>query len=128
MAMAKYGNVGQPLWPVVPSSLYGAFLAGEERDARNLVITFDTSVHGWAAELRTPGVEVVGGYRIVVDPLGAASINPVGAPRLCGGAGVRETDARWLSGGGRGGWWSRGLWHARRFKTSCPCRSTRSRR
>ena len=47
------------LWPVVPSSLYGAFLAGEERDASNLVITFDTSVHGWTAVLRTPGVEVV---------------------------------------------------------------------
>jgi hypothetical protein len=30
----------------------GAFLAGEERDARILVITFDASVHGWAI-LRT---------------------------------------------------------------------------
>ena len=47
------------LWPVVPSSLYGAFLAGEQCDASNLGITFDTSVHGWAAALRTPGVEVV---------------------------------------------------------------------
>ena len=110
------------LWPVVPSSLYGAFLAGEQCDASNLGITFDTSVHGWAA-----GVEVVvGGYRIAVDLLGAASINP-SALSDCGGAGV-QGDARWLSGGGRGGWWSRGLWHARRFKTSCPCRSTRSRR
>jgi hypothetical protein len=44
-AMEKYCNVGLPLWPVVPSSLYGAFLAGEERDTRNLVITFDASVH-----------------------------------------------------------------------------------
>jgi hypothetical protein len=43
-AMDKYGNVGQPLWPVVPSSLYGAFLAGEERNAR----------------IHEPGVEVVG--------------------------------------------------------------------
>ncbi len=33
--MEKYGNVGQPLWPLVPSSLYGA---GEERDTRILVI------------------------------------------------------------------------------------------
>jgi hypothetical protein len=54
-AMEKYGgrHVGQPLWPVVSSSLYGAFLAGEERDARIRVITFDASVHGWAAVLRT---------------------------------------------------------------------------
>ncbi len=35
-----------PLWPVVPSLLYGAFLAGEARDARILVIMFDTSVDG----------------------------------------------------------------------------------
>ncbi len=44
-AMEKYGTVGQPLWPVVLSSLYGVFLAGEERDARILVITFAASVH-----------------------------------------------------------------------------------
>jgi hypothetical protein len=52
-AMDKYGNVGQPLWTVVPSSLYGAFLAGEERDASILVITFDASVHSWAVVLCT---------------------------------------------------------------------------
>ncbi len=44
-AMEKYGDVGQPLWPVVLSSLYGAFLAGKELDARILVITFDASGH-----------------------------------------------------------------------------------
>jgi hypothetical protein len=53
VAMEKYGTAGQPLWSVVLSSLYGAFLAGEERDARIWVITFDASVHGWAAVLRT---------------------------------------------------------------------------
>ena len=67
-AMEKYDNVGQPFWPVVPSSLYGAFLAGEERHARILV---DASVHSWAEILLTspddPCVEVVGGYRTVVD-------------------------------------------------------------
>ena len=64
-AMEKYGTAGQPLWPVVPSSLYGSFLAGEETDARVLVITFDASVHGWVAVLRTspddPGVGVEAG-------------------------------------------------------------------
>ncbi len=48
-------------------------LAGEERDARTLVLTFDASVHGWAAVLRMspdePGIEVVGGS----DCLGAIS-------------------------------------------------------
>jgi hypothetical protein len=45
-AVERYGDAGQPLWPVVPSLLYGAFLAGEVRDARILVIMFDTSVDG----------------------------------------------------------------------------------
>ena len=49
---------------MVPCSLYGAFLAREETDARVLVITFDAFVHGWGAVLRTsldePGLEVVG--------------------------------------------------------------------
>ena len=87
------------LWPVVPSSLYGAFLAGEERDASNLVITFDTSVHGWAAVLRTPGVEVVGGYRIAVDLLGAASINPSALPDCVAAQVYRETLAGFLAAG-----------------------------
>ena len=33
VVLERYGAVGQPLWPVVPSSLYGAFLAGGERRA-----------------------------------------------------------------------------------------------
>ena len=52
IAMERYGDAGQPLWPVVPSSLYGAFLAGEAPDARILVITFDASVDGWGAVIR----------------------------------------------------------------------------
>ncbi len=68
---------------MVPSSLYEAFLAGEERDASNLVITFDTSLRAWlggsAAHARRGGC-VVGGYRIAVDLLGAASINPSALP------------------------------------------------
>jgi hypothetical protein len=31
----RNGDAGQPLWPVVPSSLYGAFLAGEATEARS---------------------------------------------------------------------------------------------
>jgi hypothetical protein len=95
VAIDKYGNAGQPLWLVVPSSLYGAFLAGEERDARILAITFDASVHGWAAVLRTspdePGIEVVRGYRTAVDFLGSAfnALHQPGcAARLSGRAGV----------------------------------------
>jgi hypothetical protein len=65
-------------------TLHGVFLAGEEQDARILVITFDASVQGWAAVLRTspdePGNEVVGDYRFAVDLLGSAFINPAALP------------------------------------------------
>ncbi len=54
VAMEKYGNAGQPLWPVVLSSLYGAFL-GEERDARIWVITFDTELALWCVSRRGAG-------------------------------------------------------------------------
>ena len=47
VAVARYGNVGQPPWPVALSSLYGAFLAGEAKSARILAITFDASVDCW---------------------------------------------------------------------------------
>ena len=53
VALERYDMVVQPLWPVVPSSLYGAFLAREETDALVLVITFDTIVHGRRAVLHT---------------------------------------------------------------------------
>jgi hypothetical protein len=46
IAVERYGDAGQPLWPVVSSSLYGAFLAGEATEARILVVTFDASVGG----------------------------------------------------------------------------------
>jgi hypothetical protein len=52
-ALERYGDAGQPLWPVGPSSLYGAFLAGEAKEARILVITFDASVDGWGAVVRS---------------------------------------------------------------------------
>ncbi len=83
-ATEKHGNVSQPLWPVVPGSLHGAFLAGEDRDARFLVIAFDASMHGRAEVLRTapdkPCVEVVGCYWTVVDLLGSAFISPAALP------------------------------------------------
>ena len=67
LAMEEYGAYGQPTWPAVPSSLHGAFLAGEDLGMRILVIPFDASVHGWAAVIQTspsvPGRVPVGGYR-----------------------------------------------------------------
>ncbi len=83
--MEKYCSVGQPLWPVVPSLLYGTFLVGDECDAHILVITFEASVHGWAAVPHTspivPCVEVVGGHRTAVDLQGAAAfISPAALP------------------------------------------------
>ena len=66
-AVERYGGAGQPLWPVVPSSLYGAFLAGKAREALILVITFNASLDGWGAVVRfspeEKGTEIVGGYR-----------------------------------------------------------------
>jgi hypothetical protein len=47
VAVARYGNVGQPPWPVALSSLYGAFLADGAKSARIIAITFDASVDGW---------------------------------------------------------------------------------
>jgi hypothetical protein len=101
VAMEKYGSAGQPLWPVVPSSLYGAFLAGRERDSHTLVITFDASVHGWGAVIRTspddPGVEVVGGYRQAVQALGSAFIDPSALPDCPAAQVYRETLAGYLA-------------------------------
>jgi hypothetical protein len=68
VAVARYGNNGQPLWSVVPSYLYRAFLAGEAKDARILVVIFDASVNGWGAVVRSSreerGTEIVGGYSL----------------------------------------------------------------
>jgi hypothetical protein len=68
IAMERYGDAGQPLWPVVHSSLYGAFLAGGATEERILVITFDASVDGCGAVIRSlpdeRGTELVGGYRL----------------------------------------------------------------
>ena len=44
VALERYGVVGQPLWPVVPNSLYDAFLAQEETDVRVLVTSPSTPV------------------------------------------------------------------------------------
>ena len=105
-AIDKFGNVGQPsgLTGCRASALYGVFLAGGERDARILVITFDASVHGWAAVLRTaphePGIEVVGGFRTAVDLLGSAFISPAALPDCLAAQVYRETLAGWLASPG----------------------------
>ena len=49
---------GQPIWPAVPSSLFGAFLDelavwGVPGRSNVLVMTFDASVYGWGAVFRT---------------------------------------------------------------------------
>ena len=86
---------------IVPSSLYGAFLAREETDARVLVITFDASVHGRGAVLRTsleePGVEVVGGFRLAADLLGRAFLEPSALPDCPAAQVYRETLAAFLA-------------------------------
>ena len=66
-AIQSYAARGQPIWPVVPSSLYGAFLDDRLVGSNVLVITFDASVYGWGAVFRTSprdhGMVVVSGFR-----------------------------------------------------------------
>ena len=79
-AMERFGNAGQPLWPTVPSSFYSAFLEGRLGGVHALVITYDASVHGWGAVIRTspedPGLTIVGGYRLAQELLGEAFVDP----------------------------------------------------
>jgi hypothetical protein len=100
-AMERYGDAGQPLWPVVPSSLYGAFLAGEAKEARILIITFDASVDGWGAVVRSSpeerGTEFVGGYRLAVPILGRAFVDPAALPACPTSQVYRETLAGFLA-------------------------------
>ena len=78
-AISRFGARGQPIWPVVPSSLYGAFLDGRLGHLRVLVITFDASVYGWGAVLRTsphePGIIVVSGFREAAALEGLSSLD-----------------------------------------------------
>ena len=99
--MERYGDAGQPLWPVVPSSLYGAFLAGEAKEARILIITFDASVDGWGAVVRSSpeerGTEFVGGYRLAVPIHGRAFVDPAALPACPTSQVYRETLAGFLA-------------------------------
>ena len=74
--LERLGTAGQPLWPVVASSLYGAFLDGRLSGVRVLVITYDASVFGWGAVIRAThedrGHVIVGGFRVALDLLGEA--------------------------------------------------------
>ena len=78
--LEKFGTAGQPLWPVVASSLFGAFLDGRLAGVRVLVITYDASVFGWGAVLRAThedrGHVIVGGFRVALDLLGDANLDP----------------------------------------------------
>ncbi len=51
--LEEYAETGWPLWPPVPSSLYAAFLAGDITLARVVVISWDASVRGWGALVRS---------------------------------------------------------------------------
>ena len=81
----------------MPSSLYGAFLAREETDARVLIIAFDASVPGRGAALRTSPDKVVGGFRLAADLLGGAFIEPSALPDCPAAQVYRETLAGFLA-------------------------------
>ena len=48
----EFADTGIPLWPLVPSVLFSAFLAGETGLASIVAITRDASVHAWGTVLR----------------------------------------------------------------------------
>ncbi len=78
--LERFGTVGQPLWPLIASSMYGAFLDGRLSGLRVLVITYDASVYGWGAVIlathEDQGRVVVGGFRTALDLLGSAYLEP----------------------------------------------------
>ncbi len=51
--LEEYAETGRPLWPPVPSSLYAAFLARDITLSRVVVISWDASVRGWGALVRS---------------------------------------------------------------------------
>ena len=50
--LEDYAESGWSLWPPVASSLFDSFMAGHTGDARVVIITWDSSVHGWGLVLR----------------------------------------------------------------------------
>ena len=50
--LEDYAESGRPLWPPVASSLFDSFMAGHTGAARVVIITWDSSVHGWGLVLR----------------------------------------------------------------------------
>ena len=50
--LSDYATRGRPLWPLVPSTLYAAFLDDDTGSARVATITWDASLHGWGMVLR----------------------------------------------------------------------------
>jgi hypothetical protein len=48
----RFSGVGAPMWPHVPSSLYGRFLKRDLSGLRVVVIIWDSSAYGWGAYLR----------------------------------------------------------------------------
>ena len=78
--LERLGSAGQPLWPVVASSLYGAFLDGRLAGVRVLVITYDASVFGWGAVIRAThedrGHVIVGGFRMELNLCGEGHLGP----------------------------------------------------
>ena len=62
--LEEFALRGRPLWPLVPSTLHAAFMAGETGLSHVAIITWDASLHGWGMVLRwwanKDGVVVIG--------------------------------------------------------------------
>jgi hypothetical protein len=99
-AIDQFGTMGQPLWPIIPSSFYGAFLAGDAGEAKPLIITYDASLLGWGGILRTSpadhGFKVVGGFRLAATLVGPAYLEPANLLECPASQVYRETLAGYL--------------------------------
>ena len=49
---SQYGSAGQPIWPLPPASLYGAFLSGSATSFPTAVLTAFALPSGWGFSLR----------------------------------------------------------------------------
>jgi hypothetical protein len=75
--------------------------AGEAKEACILVITFDASVDGWGAVVRSSpkerSTEIVGGFCLAAPILGRAFVDPAALPACPTSQVYRETLAGFLA-------------------------------
>jgi hypothetical protein len=59
LAFRQFGTLGQPLWPIPPSSLYGQHLADPTAPTSPIILTAFAFPSGWGFSLRAPSHNTV---------------------------------------------------------------------